>query len=123
MSFYVDHEDIRREVDGPLNVSGPPEELERLAVAILSGLKRYAGAERVWCSVAGGEPLLNVRPLGWKDAATVPMAYTCGECDHSGEITGERLREFEETTMRPEITCEGCGKKIALTPAGKGKDS
>lgn len=41
------------------------------------------------------------------------MTYTC-ECGHSGEITGDRLKQFQDTAGRPEITCEGCGKKITL---------
>jgi hypothetical protein len=67
VKLYIDHNDVRREVDGPLNVSGSPEDLERLAVAILSGLGKYAGAERAWCSVEGGEPIYNMQPLAWDE--------------------------------------------------------
>jgi hypothetical protein len=46
-----------------------------------------------------------------------PLRYTCKLCGFEGEITGSRLDEYLATEMRPEITCEGCERKIILTPA------
>jgi hypothetical protein len=68
VNLYIDHEGVRREIDGPFNVSGAPEDLVVFAVAILQGLRRYGGADRAWCSIKGGEVLADRPPLKWADS-------------------------------------------------------
>lgn len=69
MRIYIESGATRRELSGPFNIAGTPEDLRRIAVAILEQIEDDRRACTIMITAV--QPVLgDVRPVPWAKGAT-----------------------------------------------------
>lgn len=71
MNIVIDHDGVRREIDGPFHIRGSVEDLMTLRDAINLNIQNITDDNRdflAWVEVDGGQALYNQPSKTWEEA-------------------------------------------------------